>query len=141
MSTWAKRLTFLLVLVISGTLLTVLGAFPVLFPTAMVLLLTCSWLIARLRPTYYRIVPGRLDIMRGRAFGTGVEVISRMDLQQLRIELNPKEEAILFGPRGGNIEKLSYRDVSEPMRFIEAVFKAAICTSPAPPLPDDALLG
>lgn len=104
--------------------------------------LGCSlWLMSRLRPTIYRIVPGRLDIMKGRALTSRLETKARFELRSPRIQLDPVKQAIEIKWADGRVERLTYSAVSEPMRFIEAVFKAAICTAATPPLPEDALLG
>lgn len=98
------------------------------------------WLMARLHPTYYRIVPGRLDIMWFAPLANRGGVRTRLDLRKAKITANFARRVIELDA-GGVIEVIPLFGISEPYRFVEAVFQAAISTFPAPPLPDDALLG
>lgn len=100
------------------------------------------WARARFRPVYYRIVPWRLDIMSGVFIGNQIKLIRSVDLRSATIRLMGKERCLMINIAGQKKPLEIHHDLtSEPMPLVEAVFRGALCTSPAPPLPDDALLG
>ncbi len=107
------------------------------FPTVVLI----YWLIGRCRPTYYRISPGRMDIMVGSFVGGRVRLPRRIDLRSASIVLLSKERCLLIRQPDEPPVEIPYEQMSEPMPFVSSVFSGALCTSPAPPLPDDALLG
>ena len=99
--------------------------------------------VARLRPTYYRVVPGRIDVLR---FGLlrrqplQVEHIDLRNAAQIVIEFDHAKIRISEGI-ASNERVLKLNDAAEPHRLAEAVVQAAISTYPAAPLPDDDLTG
>ena len=99
------------------------------------------WIPARLRPLYYRIVPGRMDAMRYSLFQKKAQLLGRIDLSMARIRVEFARQTIeIQSPKDGRF-KMRLFNVSEPHEFVRGLFQAALCKHPAPPLPDDQLLG
>lgn len=98
------------------------------------------WIPARLKPLYYRIVPGRLDIMQFSLLQKRALLIRRIDLTMARIRVEFAKQTIeIQSPRDGRL-RLRLFNVSEPLEFVRGLFQGALCTHPAPPLSDDQLL-
>jgi hypothetical protein len=97
------------------------------------------WLIQRLRPTYYRIVPGRMDIMRFSVLTNRATILDRWDLRNAHITVRFERQRVGLGM--SETKHVRLFGLAEPHRFVAAVFQGAISTHEAPPLPDDALLG
>ncbi len=97
------------------------------------------WLIQRLRPTYYRIVPGRMDIMRFSVLTNRATIVDRWDLRNSHITVRFDRQLVGLGMSETRHVRLA--GLTEPHRFVAAVFQGAISTHETPPLPDDALLG
>lgn len=97
--------------------------------------------VSLFRPVYFRMVPGRLDIMRYDGWRRKPITIERVDLRNSRIHVNVGLGTVEIS--NPNISKKKYHlsTISEPLRFIQGLFQAAICTTSAPSLPDDELLG
>jgi hypothetical protein len=92
-------------------------------------------------PTYYRVVPGRLDVLRGSPFARTPWVRERYDLRTAQVTARfDIHTAYLYWPGKRSLE-INWGTISEPEEFVKTVFQAAVCTHAAPPLPDDALLG
>ncbi len=99
---------------------------------------------------YYRIVPGRLEILR---FGLlrakaktrtlislhDVNIVCRYDKQRLEISPSGTAEGTQHQPEG--VATIHLETLDEPHAFVEAVFQGAICSCAAPELPADELLG
>lgn len=100
----------------------------------------CSiWLIQRLRPTYYRIVPGRMDIMRFSVLTNRATIVDRWDLRNAHITVRFDRRRVGLGM--SETKHVRLFGLAEPHRFVAALFQGAISTHEPPPLPDDALLG
>jgi len=103
-----------------------------------------AWLIKWLYPTYYRVVPGRLDIVRYKWWADRARSIERFDLREARkIEVNYANQNVVIeaAPSEPDCPVIYLSHIRERHRLAEAILMAAISTSPAPPLPDDELLG
>jgi len=119
------------------------GLFGRWFPFALLtfMLYGMPYLLQRFAPTYYRIVPGRLDVLRGAFLGPRLYVRRRFDLRLASVEVRFKDRCALLTVRYSKPVTLILSSIDEPYRFVESLFRAAVCTHPAPPVPDDALLG
>ncbi|HUN80506.1 MAG TPA: hypothetical protein VMV81_03255 [Phycisphaerae bacterium] len=99
-----------------------------------------GWAFARLRPTYYRVSPGRLDIMQFNPLTNRATLLSEWPLKQIKLRI------AFFSPTvdldgDTRILKIKLSEVSEPYNFVQSLLSAAISESLAPPLPNDRLLG
>lgn len=92
-------------------------------------------------PTYFRIVPGRLDVMQYFALSRSKPSISKFDLRSSRVLVDLNRDVILIEPSDGPVRILRVGSVVDRIGLARAIFEAARSTHPAPPLPDDALLG
>ncbi len=99
------------------------------------------WFFARLRPVYYRIVPGRMDVMQFSVVSGKATLLRRFDLGDAEVEVSFKDQKVFLRSAKDGSEAIAMSSLTEPYRFARAILHAAICTSPAPPLPDDQLLG
>ena len=107
----------------------------------MAVALGLPYLLQRFSPTYYRIVPGRLDILRGSFLRSRFWVHQRFDLKSTRITVRFNGRYVHLVAPDSKPVRLTLSNVDDPYRFVEFLFRAAVCTHPAPPVPDDALLG
>lgn len=98
------------------------------------------WLLSQLRPTYYRVVPGRLDILVGSPFSGKVRLAGRWNLRDALVKIRFDQQE-LFVRSWAAKRTLCVGSISEPHAFVRAVFEAAISSHPTASLPDDALLG
>jgi len=93
-------------------------------------------------PAYFRIVPGRLDVLRWRPFRRRAEVLASWDLCVARILVDlRKAVVILDGPNCETPCVFNIGLVRGRARLAHALFLGAISTHWPPPLPDDELLG
>ena len=92
-------------------------------------------------PTYYRVVPGRLDVLKGSPFARTPWLHDRYDLRVARVIARFDQNTLYVYSPGQRSLEISLGTISEPEEFVKTVFQAAVCTHTAPPLPDDALLG
>ncbi len=95
----------------------------------------------RILPRYYRVVPGRIDVMMASLFGRSLRVEQRIDLRTAKLRLRGQRQILEIESTDGRKDSIPFNGTSEPLAFVTAVFRGALCTSAAPPLPDDALLG
>lgn len=98
------------------------------------------WLLSQLRPTYYRVVPGRLDILVGTPFSGTVRLAGRWNLRDALVKMRFDRQELLITSWAAK-RTLCVGSISEPHAFVRAVFEAAISSHPTASLPDDALLG
>lgn len=94
-------------------------------------------------PRYYRVVPGRLDILDYTPFRRKPHSIEKINLRgatvDVRYDIGKIEiETDSCPPMKKDI---SLTDCKERHRFAEAIMLAAMSSAAAPPLPDDELLG
>lgn len=102
---------------------------------------TLVWIPARIRPLYYRLVPGRMDLLRFSMISGKARLLKRIDLGKARIRVSFAKQSAEIRSSDGDREDIRLWALAEPHEFIRGLFQAAICTHPAPPLPDDQLLG
>ncbi|MBI5764559.1 MAG: hypothetical protein HZA51_13655 [Planctomycetes bacterium] len=98
------------------------------------------WGVSLLAPTYYRIIPGQLDIMQFSPLMKRVRLFSRWNLRDARIHVRFDKEKVEICSHGRD-ESVHLRGISEPYKFIEALLMGALSTHPAGPVPIDRLLG
>lgn len=93
-------------------------------------------------PTYLRVTPGRLDVMRYRFLGAGVPAVTTFDLRSVRLLIDLGAGAVLIGEEG-NEQRVVLSDYGPRWTEIaRALLEAARYQGPlAEPLPDDALVG
>lgn len=103
--------------------------------------LTLVWIPARLRPLYYRLVPGRMDVLRFSVLTGNARLIDQFDLRQAIVRVSFAKQRAELQLRNGQSEDIRLWGLAEPYRFARGILQAAICTHPAPPLPDNQLLG
>ena len=91
-------------------------------------------------PTYFRVVPGRIDIMRYSFLSDRPVGVTKTPLRDARIIYDHSNKMLHLHTDG---EWKDYWIMLVPRRrqFIRALFLAAASTHQPPPLPDDALLG
>jgi len=98
--------------------------------------LTADWL----HPTYLRVVPGRVDVMRFSPFRTRNSVVARHDLRQAHLIIDLQNYVVFVDTERGTHE-LAIAFVRDSTRLAYHLLLAAMSSHPPPPLPDDALLG
>jgi hypothetical protein len=97
------------------------------------------WLISRLFPTYYRIMPGRLDIMRFAPLTNRVRKMETVNLRSAKIRV-VLERATIVIRNHDNEHTIILRGLTEPFRFIDALLMGAVSTHRPAAVPDDRLM-
>lgn len=93
-------------------------------------------------PTYYRVVPGRLDIMKFPMIRTGMAQVERVNLREPRVSADAASGAIRLEHPDGKRSYIQFLGTpASRMEFAKAVAEAAISPHTSPPLPDDELVG
>jgi hypothetical protein len=93
---------------------------------------------------YYRVVPQRLDVLRGTMWMSSLTCEKRIPLDNARIVCRFEEQKLYISLLSSPDEaryRVDLQRLTEPHAFVKAVFEAAVSPHPTPPLPDDALLG
>lgn len=104
--------------------------------------LLVSFLWRQAFPTYFRIVPGRLDLIQFNAFTNRRIRFEGWDLRTSDITLDFKKQLLtIVAAKTGKKKEIQLVEAAEPYRLATAVMQAAICSYEAAPLPDDQLLG
>ncbi len=93
-------------------------------------------------PTYYRVSPGRLDILSSKLFSTKLILKSSWPLRQTEIVCRRGGELLIQVP-GGESERIYLTDFSleDEEEFVEMLFTAAISQHETPNLPTSELTG
>lgn len=94
------------------------------------------FVVGFLNPSYFRISPGRVDVMRYRAWRTTGPAIERYNLRIASLIVDLRARAAVID---GHEYSMGIMRHSE--RFAYFLFLAALSTHSVPPLPDDELLG
>ena len=96
----------------------------------------CLW------PTYFRVVPGRLDILRYNAITGKAALVEHFDLRVARILVDLRSLGVLL-EQNDRVTRCETRAMRERnrQRFGYYLFLAALSTHESPKLPDDSLLG
>lgn len=97
--------------------------------------------LQQLFPVYYRIVPGRMDVMESSLFTSRARVVDWWPLKTARIEIDFKKRRIELRDVGDQRLTIWIPGVTEPYRLAVGLIQAAISTHEPAPLPDDRLLG
>lgn len=93
-------------------------------------------------PTYYRVVPGRLDIMKFPMISTGKAEVERVNLREPRVSADASSGAIRLERADGRRSYIQFLGTpTSRMEFAKAVAEAATSPHEAPALPDDELVG
>jgi hypothetical protein len=117
-------------------------------PSALVLCFMMSILIgpavtltALMWPTYFRVVPGRLDVLAYGPLGHGPPRMNSIDLRASRVLVDTNRDWIVVEPEGQGPVGLELAGVWNRMEFARSVLEAARCRTPSPPLPEGELVG
>lgn len=95
---------------------------------------TCIW------PTYFRLVPGRIDVLRYNTLGRNVMEVVKHDLRTSAVLVDLNQRCV-FLAKDGITTEIGFGAVRDPYEFAHAVLLAAVSTHTPAPLPDDALIG
>ncbi len=90
-------------------------------------------------PTYFRIVPGRIDALRYSFLSDRPVSVTKTVLRDARIIYDHSKYTLHL--HTGDWEDYWIMLVPRRRQFIRALFLAAASTHQPPPLPDDDLLG
>ncbi len=114
---------------------------PLVRMSPSIVLIPVVWLALWWRAQYLRLVPGSLDVLESAAFRDRMCLVARHDLRCSRILIRFDKTAIEIESPTGEKTTIKLGGVNSPLQFVRDFLQAAVCTHPAPPLPDDALLG
>ena len=93
-------------------------------------------------PTYARVTPGRLDIMRYRLWSRRPTTVTiRLRNAQVLADFDKSTLFIKPAAPGARWTSLSLRGVWSPVELVHAVLRGAMSSAPTPPLPEDELVG
>lgn len=93
-------------------------------------------------PTYFRVVPGRLDVLKYSMLGSGKPEVQKVDLRQGRLSVEAATGRLRIDlPSGERLYTQFHGSSSNKIEFAKAIAEAAISPHPTPPLPDDELVG
>jgi len=96
---------------------------------------------AMMWPTYFRLVPGRLDILAYGLLGHGKPKLESIDLRASRVLVDTNTDTLIVEREGKEAVGLTFAGVPNRMEFARSVLEAARCTASTPPLPEDELVG
>jgi hypothetical protein len=96
--------------------------------------------IAWLRPVYFRIVPGRLDVLWYGPFRSKPLRVDRYDLRSSKVLVDLRQKAVVIG-EDNNETDFCFALVRGGRRLAYMLLLAAISTHEPGPLPDDEMLG
>lgn len=103
-----------------------------------------SLLVAAIRPTSIRIVPGRIDIMRGWFFQSSRPVVRSIPLRDRRVVMDLRS-GIVFVMHPTTVWQadatVAFGTPRHKARIAHAILRAAVSTAEPPPLPQDAPIG
>ncbi len=103
--------------------------------------LIALWLYPRANPWYYRITPGRMDLIRFEPFrrNRAGTILREWDLREAWIEFF--DGVISLRPTAANADAFEIKvgELGEPQAFVYALFRGAVSSYDAPALPVDRL--
>jgi hypothetical protein len=102
--------------------------------------LAVAYTVEWLRPTYFRVVPGRLDVMRFGPFLRGPARRQSLDLRRADLLIDLRK-SVLFVDLDDSKHDFAIAFLRDRTRFAYYLLLAAISTFEPAELPDDALLG
>lgn len=100
-----------------------------------------TWLLPKFAPAYYRMTPGRLELLRFNALrrDTRNAVVRTWDLRTADIYWMNHGIDISDAGESGDSTLINVLQLGEPQQFVYSLFRAAISTHESPPLPADRL--
>jgi len=95
-----------------------------------------------LRPTYIRIIPGRLDRLDFGFFGTRTVRVESVNLRgaKLEVDLTALKDFVVVEAEGQSF-RIDRDRVAQPLQFALAVTQASLTTAETPQIPMDELVG
>ena len=114
---------------LSGGMLEIFGAF------ALSAIVVAFW-----EPTFFRIIPGRLDLLVYPITRRNRPIIERFDLRRESLVLDC-DNHVLYFRTDGKIRAIQYGSVSNIPSFEAGVINASVSEHLVPELPDDDLVG
>jgi hypothetical protein len=99
------------------------------------------WTLKHAFPRYARLVPGRLDILRGSLLGSRLTLRRSYDLRTPAVLVDFNTRVLLLIAADGSTQSVPLPTAEVWPTLVPAILRAAISTAPAAPLPDDALVG
>lgn len=143
---WLRR-NYGLIAILSPAILFLLGYggfWLLLAPAILLLAPLIAWQFAAsvMRPTYYRLIPGRLDVLHGARLRSAVAVADSIELRRAEVRVNcyAVDEFITIRTDSGKTMRLPKTVARDPAGLAQAVVRAALCTAETPPTPTDRLL-
>jgi hypothetical protein len=97
-------------------------------------------IVLLLRPTYFRVVPGRLEVLRFFFLRRWPRSVDSYTLRQAKIVADLRRGMVVIA-EGDLGSEYAIWFMPDRNRFVHSLFLAAISTQPVPDLPVDALLG
>jgi hypothetical protein len=101
-----------------------------------------------IKPVYYRVAPGRLDLLRFGWLGRGGGVVASWPLRRARVLVDLNRGELLIGPGPDDAgkqnelwDRLPIGTLRRQTDFVLALLAAARSDAPAPALPDRDLVG
>jgi len=100
-------------------------------------------LFSQARTRYLRVAPQRLEVLEFWVWRTRPSKHLYVDLSRSNITCHYGKQELSIDTETGVAKPFSVdlRDLDMPHAFVQCVFQAAICSQPAPVLPNDALVG
>ena len=111
---------------------------------AVCVLWSFMWGLVRLRRTYFRVYPGRFEVLRASFWGHGVRLVESFDLRQLRIVCRYDKRELVIAPIGAEEEtgfRVDLSPLSAPHAFVQTVFAAAVSPDVSVAPPSESLAG
>jgi hypothetical protein len=107
------------------------------------LALAIVWVYPRLFPEYYRVSPGRIEVLNFPLFGSRGRIVKSADLTQARVVCRYDQRRLHIAAEddAGKTMTIDLWALSAPHEFAEAVFRSCLCTRQVSRLPQDELLG
>jgi hypothetical protein len=97
--------------------------------------------ILLLWPTYFRVVPGRLDVLRYRPFRKHATLLAQYPLREARLLVHLRKWLLVIECPGRERVLLPIARVPHRSRLAWELLRAAVSTHTPGPLPEDELLG
>ncbi|OWY71759.1 hypothetical protein B7486_08820 [cyanobacterium TDX16] len=97
--------------------------------------------IEQILPVYYRIAPGRMDVLKFSTISQKGKLVESYDLRSVRITILCNKRRIDIEEPGRASVRIPLYCFLKPYEFARGILQGAVSTHPAPPLPDDELLG
>lgn len=102
--------------------------------------LAMGWIIlVAARPTSIRIVPGRIDVLRGWFYSADRPVIQTFDLRRTRVVVDMRSGILFMLGPAKDLQAdamVAFGSTRMKARITHAILRAAVSTAEPPPLPD-----